>query len=636
MGPASFDIGAFFVCLTCLVYMHWHGRRGKLQSKVLLAMIIDLALTAASNAAAALIRAYAVASAASVAAVEVAGFLYFVTHAALAPLFALYVMMVCGSTASQHAVSSIIMGIPFVALELLAITNPITHWVFSYGPDLTYYRGWAGYVFYAVGMFYLVLGFVQLVRRWRALTPVKRRALGFFFLMAIAGVVVQLVVPELRIEMFAESLAVLGVLMFVENEDEIIDSETGVYHRQALEMDLDTYTSQRDPFYIVAVRVLNADAFSRLGKVNLTTGALGGMMAEYFKSVVPWYRIYRTAPTRFVLIDPSMNEEKAFKCARIVSDRFLKSWTYSDMEVDMRAVVALARVPKDLRTAEDVFYLVDTPVPPVAEGVVLQGEGLNYLMRRAEVERAVHCGFEENGYEVYYQPVVRPDGTVRSAEALMRLTDSQLGSVSPIEFIEAAERLKLIDGIGDIALRQVCEFLQSGVPQQLGIESINVNLSIIECMQTDFVERVRKTVAEYGVDPHAVGFEITESLASSDYDFLKHAVAKLRSDGHLFAMDDFGTGYSNMHSLLTLDFDVAKIDKSVLWDAEKSNVGMAVLEYSVGLLRSIGSKVLVEGVETESQLGLLQRLNVDYYQGFYYAQPMPKNEFVAYVEQHRV
>ena len=110
----------------------------------------------------------------------------------------------------------------------------------------------------------------------------------------------------------------------------------------------------------------------------------------------------------------------------------------------------------------------------------------------------------------------------------------------------------------------------------------------------------------------------------------------IKEDGHSFLMDDYGTGYSNMHSLLTLNFDIVKIDRTVLWDAEKSDTGMAVLAHSVGLLRNIGSKVLVEGAETESQVALLQRLGVDYLQGFYYAQPMPKDEFVAHVEQHQV
>ena len=139
-----------------------------------------------------------------------------------------------------------------------------------------------------------------------------------------------------------------------------------------------------------------------------------------------------------------------------------------------------------------------------------------------------------------------------------------------------------------------------------------------------------------GVSPKVISFEITESVAAENYEFLARMMRRISSDGHRFAMDDYGTGYSNLHSLMTLDFDTVKIDKSVLWDAEKSDMGMAILENSVNLLRSIDRLVLVEGVETQEQHDMLQRMGVDYYQGYYFARPMPKDEFVAFVEQHRV
>ena len=636
MGAAAFDIGAVFICLTSLVYMIICGHYKKFQSKVLLIIIVDVAITAASNAAAALIRTYAVASAASHTAIEVVGFIYFVTHTALAPLFVLYVLAVCRVSTGNSIARNIVPGVPFIAAELLVLTNPITHWVYTYGPDLSFWRDWGIYALYIIGTLYLVVGFVKLVYRWRALTRMKRRALVYFFLMAAAGIMVQLLIPVLRVELFAESLAVLGVIMFVENEDDVIDSETGVYNRQALRLDLATYSSRGKPFYLIVVRVTNIDALNRLGRKVHTEGSLIVSLADYFKSIVEWHCVYRTAPTRFVLVDPNLDKVQAAELAKKISDQLGKGWKFGGIEVALHAVVALACVPDDMPTTDDVFYLLDTPMPHAPDGTVLQGEGLNYLVRRAGVERAVQRGFDEDNYEVYFQPIVRADGSMHEAEALMRLNDSELGGVPPIEFIEVAERLGCVDRIGDFALRQACAFLQSGEPQRLGIDEINVNLSVIECMQTDFVDRVRRAVAESGVDAHRIGFEITESVASGDYDFLGRVMERLKRDGHKFSMDDFGTGYSNMHSLQTLDFDIVKIDKSVLWDAEKSSTGMAVLENSVRLLRNTGCKILVEGVETASQLELLQRFGVDYYQGYYFAKPMPKDEFVAFIAQHRV
>lgn len=635
INTAPFSFGAILVCLTCLVYMVLHRRYEKVQSKMLLAIVVVLLVNAVSSMTAEVLKGYMLVSDAAAASVFVANYTYFVTHTALAPLICAYFFIVCGRSSKRPTLVNVLSVLPFVVTEVLVVINPFTHWVYYYGQNMIFTRNWAMYVLYIVAAFYILYGVATLLRSWRALTSVKRRAIVYFFIMVCFGVIVQLIEPGVRLELFAESVALLGIMLFVENEDEMIDSETGVYNRQALKMDLDSYVALGKPFYVIAVRVSNADAINHLGRSILTANTLAGMLADYFKSIAPWYRVYRAAPTRFVLIDPGMEKAQATELADAIANRFSSSWKHGDLDFNLRAVVALACVPDDLPTTEDVFYLLDTPVPRVADGSVLKDEDLNYLVRRAEVERAVQRGFEESGYEVHYQPVMRTDGTVRSAEALMRLRDGVLGDVPPTEFIEVAERLTLIEGIGDIALRQVCAFLQGGEPQRLGIENINVNLSVVECMQADFVERVRGTVAEYGISPEHIGFEITESAAAGDYGFLDHVMGELKNDGHRFAMDDFGTGYSNMHSFLALDFDVVKIDKTVLWDAEMSGTGAAILKTSVDLLSDAGYKVLVEGVETVSQLEMLRHLEVDYYQGFYFAKPMPKDEFVAYVEQHR-
>ena len=636
VNAAPFCFGAILVCLTCLVWMVLHRRFEKVQSKLLLAIIVVLIINSAGDMVGAALRGYMVESGVARACVLVADYLYYVVHTMLAPMVCVYFFAVCGMSTKRNKLSDKLLAAPFVVVELIALSNPLTHWVFHYDLNMEFARSWGAYVIYVVSLLYIFLGVYQLMRSWRALTPVKRRAIAYFFIMACIGLIVQLIEPKMLIELFAESVGILGIMLFVESEDEMIDSETGLYNRQALKMDLNAYTKQKKPFCLVAVRVSNADTFNRLGGTVLSATMLATTLSDYFKSIEPWYHVYRAAPMRFVLTYLDLDKQRAIELAESIARRFEASWDMRGMDVDLHATVALACVPDDLPTSADVLYLVDTPVPQVASGHVLQGDDLNYLLRRAEVERAVQRGFEEGNYEVYYQPVMNADGTVHSAEALMRLNDSELGSVPPAEFIEVAERMALVEGIGEIALRQVCAFLQSGQPQQMGIQSINVNLSVIECMQDDFVKRVDGIVAEYGIDPCAVGFEITESVASGDSSFLNRVMGELRSKGHCFSMDDYGTGYSNMHSLLALNFDVVKIDKSVLWDAEKSETGKAVLETSVNLLSNVGCKVLAEGVETDAQVQTLNRLHVDYYQGFYYAKPMPQPDFLRFLEQYRV
>ncbi len=98
-------------------------------------------------------------------------------------------------------------------------------------------------------------------------------------------------------------------------------------------------------------------------------------------------------------------------------------------------------------------------------------------------------------------------------------------------------------------------------------------------------------------------------------------------------MDDYGTGYSNMQSIFSLDFDVVKIDKSILWSVNDGKLGGIILENSVRMIKQMKRRILVEGVETLEQAELLNKLGVDYLQGYYFSKPVPKGDFIGHIKK---
>ena len=163
------------------------------------------------------------------------------------------------------------------------------------------------------------------------------------------------------------------------------------------------------------------------------------------------------------------------------------------------------------------------------------------------------------------------------------------------------------------------------------MSNVNVNLSVIHCMRPGFVEDTIAIVNKYGVRKKSINFEITESLAADDYEIFKNIISRLKKEGFMFSMDDYGTGYSNVNSIFSLDFDVIKIDKSILWAAEKNELGMTILENTIRMIQQMKLKIQVEGVETLEQIKLLERLKVDYLQGYYFSKPIPKNDLVKMI-----
>ena len=224
---------------------------------------------------------------------------------------------------------------------------------------------------------------------------------------------------------------------------------------------------------------------------------------------------------------------------------------------------------------------------------------------------------------------------MESAEALIRLTDEKLGFVSPEEFIPIAERSGRILKIGEIVFESVCRFLSEGVITQYGIKYIEVNLSVVECMQSSLSEKLFHTMNQYHLDPSQINLEITETATAERIGMLVKNMTELHKNGITFSLDDYGTGYSNISYMMSLPFHIIKIDKSLLWSSMKNEKAMIALESIISMIRGMNMKILVEGVENEEMVELLKKLECHYLQGFYYSKPVPENEFIAFMSGKR-
>lgn len=412
-------------------------------------------------------------------------------------------------------------------------------------------------------------------------------------------------------------------MLSVENEGDWTDIITGVYNRSALLLDLDYAIRKKRRGYVLCLRLEHVDN-RRLG---FTMGAIARAIGKYH----PWYNTFRITPSALLLHLPEEEEDVAVGLTEVVCRCMDRGVFVENDLVHCDYHVVRAGYPDEMMSLHDVLLMGEAELPPLKDhGRIYAGNDLQAIFHRAGVEEALHRGLAEHHFEVYYQPVHTTDGLILyAAEALIRLHDDVLGELYPDEFIPLAEKNGLINDIGAFVLEEVCRFIKSGTPDRLGMDHINVNISVVQCAQRDFVQRIRQTVDQYGVDPARINFEITESVAAYDYERLDRTIREFKDAGFKFSMDDYGTGYSNMQSIFMLDFDVIKIDKSILWEAQKSRIGRIILDKSVQMIRRMNRKILVEGVETPEQVQLLDELGVDYLQGYHFSRPVSEKEFVA-------
>ena len=628
MAHIALHVSALLVSITSIVFTLIQQRTDKIQNKIYIVLISIVGFNSVTQIINSAMQPLVQSSDGAYLVVRVCDYLYFMFHAALCPMFLVYVYSVCGIGKFSDLKRRLCYSLLFIVNELLILLNPLLHWVYRY-EDRAFTRSWGESLIYIAAVFYLGVSLFRLLFSWNALTAKRRLALIYFFVIVIAGVVLQLVNKDLQCELFTEALALLGVMTSIESEDDRIDIDTGIYNRKALQTDLTSYILNKRPVGVICVKITNLELFERTANFE-NPDILPTVVAAFLRTLVPRYCIYNTNPGTFILTETDGDPARSMKIAEIISRRFDHTWHFGENELLLNAVVMTSSAPERIKTANDAFYMADSPVPANLDKKILTGRDLDYLMRRAAVENALARGFEEGGFEVYYQPTYSlTDRKLHGAEALIRLHDSLLGNIFPDEFIPIAEQNGLIDDIDDFVLREVCSFIKSGVPASLGVSSINVNLSVIECMQPGFVKHINDITEEYDIDKNMINFEITESIAASNYEVLSKVVKALKDDGFHFSMDDYGTGYSNMRAIFMLDFDVVKIDKSILWSAEESELGRIILESSVHMIKQMHRKILVEGVETENQIELLKALAVDYLQGYFFSKPVPKAEFIA-------
>ncbi|TKB48760.1 EAL domain-containing protein [Ferrimonas sediminicola] len=246
--------------------------------------------------------------------------------------------------------------------------------------------------------------------------------------------------------------------------------------------------------------------------------------------------------------------------------------------------------------------------------------------RRRQLEQDLGCALKRGQLQVYYQKQCDQKGNLIGAEALLRWQHPELGMVPPDEFIGQAERSGLIVEIGEWVLEQACRQLRNWQRQGSRIR-VAVNISARQLMDDSFVARVESVFNRTEVDPRRVEFELTESMMMDNLSQGREVMLKLKRLGLSFAIDDFGTGYSSLVYLSQLPFDVLKIDHRFVGRLPKDPYCCKITKAVLSLAKTLGLKVVAEGVEYAEQHGWLVRHGCDLMQGYLHGKPLPTLEF---------
>jgi diguanylate cyclase (GGDEF)-like protein/PAS domain S-box-containing protein len=235
---------------------------------------------------------------------------------------------------------------------------------------------------------------------------------------------------------------------------------------------------------------------------------------------------------------------------------------------------------------------------------------------------------------LHYQPLIESSGRCFGAEALLRWSHPTRGPITPAEFIPLAERSGFMGSIDKWVLRTACATLREWALDPLTRDlQLAVNVSAGQLNGPGFVEFVDETLRETGANPRRLALELTEHAMLDDIEAVGGSMLMLKAMGVRLSLDDFGTGYSSLSYLKRLPIDTLKIDGSFVSDIEGDQSGRAIVQSILNIARNLDVSVIAEGVETEMQAILLRQFGCHSFQGYFFAKPMPLEDFRAYLAE---
>ena len=239
---------------------------------------------------------------------------------------------------------------------------------------------------------------------------------------------------------------------------------------------------------------------------------------------------------------------------------------------------------------------------------------------------------EENQIRPYLQPITDKDGNIVGAEALARWIHPELGFLSPGKFIPSFEKNGMIVEVDNHIWEETCKILHKWKSQCCTL-FISINVSPKDFYFINVVQTIQDLVNKYGISPKLLRIEITETAMMFDSDEKLKIFNQLRDAGFIVEMDDFGSGYSSLNMLKKMPVDILKIDMNFL-DENGDNKSKTIVKNVINLSNELNMTALTEGVETESQYDGLKNMGCSLFQGYYFAKPMPIDEFEQFVKDY--
>ncbi len=495
--------------------------------------------------------------------------------------------------------------------------------LYAYGISVTFS--------YIVAAAYIIALLVRVNVLASRMNSDRRVAINVWMIIWLVVAGLEFVFPTIFMAGFATSIGVMIIYIKLENPGMNMDRKTGLYNQNAFNEYIRQLYGEYKKFAVFVMVSRDYDEAFRSQEMDI----------HKIKQImdVDGAVVFKKADNEIAIVFENVGEAAKWRA------RYLENIKNS-INPDMMALKSALWVNIDnsdlFNNADELIYFTkyvlsngQVRTDMLDQHFIDVDEDMVEVMRAEKrVERMIEKALRDNRVLVYYQPIYSTEKQrFTAAEALVRIKDRDGRIVPPGEFIPIAEKNGKIIDIGNEVFRQVCKFIKEENPSQYGIEYIEVNLSVAQCADAALAENYISAMEVYKIDPKHINLEITESVSAKSKEVLLENMNKLIDYGVNFSLDDFGTGQSNLNYIVDMPADIVKFDRGMInaYFEDNNSKAKYVMDAAMHMIHGMGLKIVSEGIETSEQYDKMHEMGISYIQGYYFSQPLEKNEFVKYL-----
>lgn len=503
-----------------------------------------------------------------------------------------------------------------------------------------YTYGTCVHITYVISLFYLAISFFYTIHYKTKMLQQTRLAVWLLIGAWVFTALIQMFHNELLLVGFAMCVAMVYMYATLENPQIYIDMDTQTYNAYAFVSYLEKSIGAKEKVWIVAIQLEGLRFVNENFGVKSGKKLIQNIVAFFSKAVPGEVKLFRIGEDSFGLLYEESADMKA--AVKTIKQRFQEPWEVQGMHLSLDCGIVYLQDSNLIETgeglAETIFYfLKESKRREKGEAIRIDITEIYRKNRLVEAEKTLRWALDNNTVEVYYQPIYSvTEEKFNTVEALVRIVDEKKQVIMPDEFIPIAEQTGLILDLGLKVFEKTCQFMQQEKIENYGISCVEINLSVVQCMQEKLASQLLTIMKSYRIDPSRISLEITETAAAQSERVLLRNMQELGKVGTSFAMDDYGTGYSNLSYIINLPIQIIKLDKSMVWSFFSNERAAIATRHAIEMIKEMGMKVVAEGVETKKHYDSMQKLGVDYVQGYYFSKPLSRKDLLTFLDKNNV